>query len=178
MYRNNSTIILGFISVLIIFFCVQNNMCQKIFKIIMLNKELNSLLVTLIAGLFGFIVAIIPFAIHLLNQNDDFMQKLKRENNFNVLIKPLFDRLLSFLKNMFVLFVFLLIFSVVREIFIDSLDNKILFKEHLNISEYTLTFVFGIYFVLICNFLIGLYRLIRDLKSLVQIFLKTHIKES
>ena len=167
MYRNNSTIILGFISVLIIFFCVQNNMCQKIFKIIMLNKELNSLLVTLIAGLFGFIVAIIPFAIHLLNQNDDFMQKLKRENNFNVLIKPLFDRLLSFLKNMFVLFVF-----------IDSLDNKILFKEHLNISEYTLAFVFGIYFVLICNFLIGLYRLIRDLKSLVQIFLKTHIKES
>lgn len=103
-------------------------MCQKIFKIIMLNKELNSLLVTLIAGLFGFIVAIIPFAIHLLNQNDDFMQKLKRENNFNVLIKPLFDRLLSFLKNMFVLFVFLLIFSVVREIFIDSLDNEILFK--------------------------------------------------
>lgn len=157
---------------LIIFFCIQNDICYKIIKAVFLNKELNVLLVTLIASLFGFVVAIIPFAIHLLNQKNDFVDKLKKENNFKILIIPLFHRFVFFLQNMFMLFVFLLLFAVIRDFIGEYFKSKILFEEYFNIWRYVISFTFGIYFALIFRFLLGLNTLIRDLKSLVQIFLK------
>lgn len=170
-------ITLSVLFILIIFFCIQNDICYKIIKAIFLNKELNVLLVTLIAGLFGFVVAIIPFAIHLLNQNNDFVDKLKEENNFKVLIAPLFNRFFDFLKNMFALFVFLLIFAIARDVILEYFESKAMFEKYFYIQQCIISLIFGVYIILAIKFLFGLYRLILDLRSLVQIFLKTHTKE-
>ena len=177
MLKNKiKSIVLNIIFILIVFFGIQNNVCYKIIEAVFLNKELNVLLVTLIAGLFGFVIAIIPFAIHLLSQNNDFIDKLKEENNFKILINPLFNRFFCFLQNMFILFVFLLVFAVARDTIGEYLKNKIFFEEHFNILRYIISIISGIYFILVFRFLFGLYRLVLDLKSLVQIFLKTHTK--
>jgi len=58
----------------------------SLYKSIVLNVNIVILLVTLIAGLFGFIVAVIPFAIQLFNQDNtnhknDFLNKLMKKIN-------------------------------------------------------------------------------------------------
>ena len=163
---------------LIVFFGIQNDMCYKVIEKIFINKELNTLLVTLTAGLFGFVVAIIPFAIHLLNQKNDFTEKLKEKNNFKALINPLFNRFFDFLKNMLLLFVFLLIFAIARDIVLEYFKEKIIFEKYFSIQRCIISLILGIYIVLVVKFLFGLYALIRDLKSLVQIFFKTYTKDS
>lgn len=47
----------------------------NIYKNIVLNVNIIILLVTLIAGLFGFMVAVIPFAIQLFNQDNTNKKK-------------------------------------------------------------------------------------------------------
>lgn len=173
--RNN--IISIVILTLIVLFIIQNDICYKIIEKIFLNKELNVLLVTLIAGLFGFVIAIIPFAIHLLNQKNDFVDKLKEENNFKVLISPLFNRFFAFLKNMFTLFIFLLLFAIARDFVLEYFNNLAVFDEYFYIKRCIIALILSFYIVLVFKFLCGLYVLIKDLKSLVQIFFKSYTKD-
>lgn len=173
--RNN--IISIVILTLIVLFTIQNDICYKIIEKIFLNKELNVLLVTLIAGLFGFVIAIIPFAIHLLNQKNDFVDKLKEESNFRMLIKPLFNRFFIFLKNMFILFVFLLLFAIARDFILEYFNNLAVFDEYFYIKRCIIALILSFYIVLVFKFLYGLYVLIKDLKSLVQIFFKSYTKD-
>ncbi|OBV29160.1 hypothetical protein BKN38_00985 [Helicobacter sp. CLO-3] len=112
----------------------------------MLNNELNILLTTLIAGLFGFTIAIVPFAIQVLSKNNIFIDKLRQKDNFDQLIKPIFIRHISFLQNMFRLFVFLLLLSIFK--------NSICpLESHLDLKKFFMIIVSEIYIYLIACFL-------------------------
>lgn len=168
-----------FFKILILLFIIsyscyflQVDMYYKIVESLLKNKEINTLLVTLIAGLFGFIAAIIPFAIHLLSQNNDFTNKLKRKDNLNMLIRPLFGRLIYFLIYMIILFFVLLVFSWLKDIF-SFFENKEVFQEYFNNKKGFMYFIFSIYISCIYCFFKYLCMLVRDLKSLVNLFFKS-----
>lgn len=167
------------VSCFIVFFiisfycCLEYDICYKIIVSFLENKEIDTLLVTLIAGLFGFIAAVIPFAIHLLSQNNDFTNKLKQKDNLNTLIKPLFKRLDHFLKYMLFLFSILLIFSFTKDSIFLYFQNKEIFQEYFSCKKFLMSFAFSFYILLIFYFIKYLYMLIRDLKSLVDLFFKS-----
>jgi hypothetical protein len=130
---------------------------------ILKNQNISYFLITLIAGLFGFIIAIIPFTIQMLSMETQslFVKELKKSN----LIKGLFKRLIALLKSMFLLFVYLLGI----ETFIGDFEIS---------NEYAYVFIFFIHVYLTYDFLYTLKNIIfNDIESLVNIYFKT-IRES
>ena len=65
------TIFMTFVVLILLFLGISVDSFYIIFKSLLFNKDLFSLFSTLIAGLFGFVVAIVPLAIHIFNQNTD-----------------------------------------------------------------------------------------------------------
>ena len=108
------TIFMTFVVLTLLFLGISVDSFYFIFKSLLFNKDLFSLFSTLIAGLFGFVVAIVPLAIHIFNQNTDFINKLTEQDSLNFYIKPLFYRFISFLKSMFYLFAFMLFILIYR----------------------------------------------------------------
>ena len=146
--------ILSFIFPIILYF-IDFRIIESIIK----NQNISYFLITLIAGLFGFIIAIIPFTIQILSidKDSDFIQELKKSN----LIKSLFKRLIDLLKNMFKLFIYLLFLEVlVRD------------TEIMNKYLYLFLLIFQVY--LSYGFLYVLKNIVfYDIESLVNIYFKT-----
>lgn len=90
------TIFMTFVVLTLLFLGISVDSFYIIFKSLLFNKDLFSLFSTLIAGLFGFVVAIVPLAIHIFNQNTDFINKLTKQDSLNFYIKPLFYRFISY----------------------------------------------------------------------------------
>lgn len=157
---------------LVTFIALFNNTIFNIYKNIIFSENIVILLVTLIAGLFGFIIAVIPFAIQLFNQDNtnkknDFLNKLMKKEKFEFFVKPMFNRFIKMLKLMFYLFTytfFINLIQTVDNINIEILHNKIL---TIPIQTYFLLFLFYIYILLIIDFFIMLRNIIRDLETLV-----------
>lgn len=93
------TIFMTCVVLILLFLGIKVDSFYIIFKSLLFNKDLFSLFSTLIAGLFGFVVAIVPLAIHIFNQNTDFINKLTKQDSLNFYIKPLFYRFISFYSN-------------------------------------------------------------------------------
>ncbi|AFI05148.1 hypothetical protein [Helicobacter cetorum] len=128
------------------------------------KQELSNIFITLIAGLFGFGIAIIPLAIQLFSQKTDFIHELK-ENNWNFLVIPLFNRLVGFLKVLFYFLIFLLFIQIFYHFKVDILKIKI-------IKNITSIVLFYAYLVFIGYFLWHMLKVIKDLQKLVNLFLK------
>lgn len=167
------TIFMTFVVLTLLFLGISVDSFYFIFKSLLFNKDLFSLFSTLIAGLFGFVVAIVPLAIHIFNQNTDFINKLTKQDSFNFYIKPLFYRFISFLKSMFCLFVFILFILIIKDF-----ASSDVFKEIdkmtwcITAKRVLIVALFIIYVFLIKVFLFEIYTIIRDLQSLIQIFFK------
>ena len=167
------TIFITFVVLTLLFLGIKVDSFYIIFKSLLFNKDLFSLFSTLIAGLFGFVVAIVPLAIHIFNQNTDFINKLTEQDSLNFYIKPLFDRFISFLKSMFYLFAFMLFILISKDV-----ASSDVFKEIdkmiwcITAKRVLVIVLFIIYVFLIKVFLFEIYTIIRDLRSLIQIFFK------
>ena len=167
------TIFMTFVVLTLLFLGIKVDSFYIIFKSLLFNKDLFSLFSTLIAGLFGFVVAIVPLAIHIFNQNTDFINKLTEQDGLNFYIKPLFDRFISFLKSMFYLFAFMLFILIIKDV-----ASSDVFKEIdkiiwcITAKRVLVIVLFIIYVFLIKVFLFVIYTIIRDLRSLIQIFFK------
>jgi len=133
-----------------------NNINFFLEKFLFGNSNIDVFLVTLIAGIFGFIIASIPFTIQLLeiknNENINILNKNK------IMKKKLFDKYFNVLKSSFWLFIFILFLSLIKVIYTKNM--------YINIS------LLFIYTILIYKFLRELYRLIRVLYNLVLIYLQ------
>jgi hypothetical protein len=150
----------------------------NIYKDIVFSENIVILLVTLIAGLFGFIIAVIPFAIQLFNQDNtnkknEFLNKLMKKEKFDFFVKPMFNRFVKMLKLMFYLFTYTFFINLIQTI--DSENINFLHNEILKvpIKTYLLLIVFYIYTLLIIEFFIMLKNIIRDLETLVFNFFRT-----
>ncbi len=122
------------------------------------NSNIDVFIVTLIAGIFGFIIAAIPFTIQVLEiKNND---NIKLVNKNKTMKEKLFQKYFDVLKNAFWLFLFLLF---LRLLFILNLKS-----------------IFWLNLVLICGFIYlnylffrNLYRLIIILQELVKLYLNS-----
>lgn len=148
------------------------------YKQIVLNSNIIILLATLIAGLFGFIVAVIPFSIQLLNQDNvekknKFLNKLMNKEKFDFFIKPMLNRFIKALRIMLYLFIYIFIIHILQIININKINylNSIYFG--FSVKYYSLLIVFYIYLILTLNFFIMLRSIIRDLESLVFTFIQS-----
>lgn len=149
----------------------------NIYKNIIFNTNITILLVTIIAGLFGFIVAVIPFAIQLFNQDNlnkrnRFLNKLMTKKKFGFFVKPMFNRFIKMLNIMFMLFIYTFLLNILQTI--DFKNTTFLYKEIYEISLYKFGIgcLFYIYLVLIIQFFTMLRNIIRDLQTLVFNFFK------
>ncbi len=163
---------------LITFIALFNNAIFNIYKNIIFSENIVILLVTLIAGLFGFTIAVIPFAIQLFNQDNTneknkFLNKLMKKDKFDFFVKPMFNRFIKMLKLMFYLFAYTFFINIIQ--MIDSENINFLYNEILKIpiKNYLLLAIFYVYALLVIEFFIMLKNIIRDLETLVFNFFKT-----
>ncbi len=147
---------------------------------IIFNNNIIALFISLISGLFGFTVAVIPFAIQLFNQDNtnkknDFLNKLMQKDKFDFFVKPMFNRFIKLLNIMFYLFLYVILLSF----FVANKNNlkEILFLNEmfLNIPIYKFGVIalFYLYLILIIKFLKMLKNIIRDLQTLVFNFFRS-----
>lgn len=150
---------------------------MDLYKNIIFDRDVSILSITLFSGLFGFMVAVIPFAIQLFNQDNvnkknDFLNKLMTYEKFNSFVKPMFNRFIKMLYIMFCLFIYLYLLNIIEKINLPKIT--FLYKEIFSISLYKIGIfiLFYIYLYLIIEFFIMLRNIIRDLQTLVFIFFK------
>ncbi len=133
-------------------FAFMNNDILEFYIAILKNTNISSFIVSLISGLFGFIIAVIPFAIQMLsNKESKFVESLLKKENFDFLIKPMFGRLIAVLKLMVVIFAFILALSSMQtvEINLDILRVEFI---HISIKRYIALGFFYFYIVLGVSF--------------------------
>ncbi len=150
----------------------------SLYKSIVLNVNIVILLVTLIAGLFGFIVAVIPFAIQLFNQDNtnqknDFLNKLMKKDKFNFFVKPMFNRFIKMLYIMLFLFIYAFFLNVLQTANLKNFSFMYIEIFTIPIYKIGIVFLFYGYIVLITEFFIMLRNIIRDLQTLVFNFFKS-----
>jgi len=119
------------------------------------QNNISIILITIVAGIFGFIIAAIPLTIQLLEiKNNDVIKKI----NENILMKKkIFDNYINTLKSAFVLVLFILLLEV--------------FKNHMQTYILIEIFIFVFYISIVCKFLNNLYTLIGILKELTLTYL-------
>lgn len=154
-----------------------------LYKNILFNTNTTILLVTLIAGLFGFMVAVIPFAIQLFNQDNtknknDFLNRLMTNEKFNFFVKPMFNRFIRMLYIMFCLFAYAILLTILETNKENLKLFSFLYEMFFGVAfyKYLIIILFYFYIILIIEFFIMLRNIIRDLQTLVFNFFKS--KES
>jgi len=147
---------------------------MEIYKEILLNTNLVVLFATLMAGLFGFVIAVIPFAIQLFNQD---YKNNKFFDEFNNFVIPLLRRFTKILNIMLYFFIFISLLHLVQTIDIKPL--KFLEKKYYSIElkEYLFLSIFYIYIIFIVKFFNALKNIIMDLDTMISIFIKEKRKD-
>ena len=125
-------------------------------KILIGDNNIAMYLITIIAGLFGFIIASIPLTIQLLEIKGN--KNIDRINDNPIMKRKIFERYIKLIKASFSLFSFILIIELSKVIFLPNIIILIL--------------LFIIYVVLIFYFLRQLYKLINILKELIYTYIE------
>lgn len=159
---------------LFIFIALMNTTLMEIYKGILLNTNLVVLFATLMAGLFGFVIAVIPFAIQLFNQD---YKNNKFRDEFDHFVIPLLRRFTKILNIMLYFFIFISLLHLVQTIDIKPL--KFLEKKYYSIElkEYLFLSIFYIYIIFIVKFFNALKNIIMDLDTMISIFIKEKRKD-
>lgn len=159
---------------LFIFIALIDKNLMTIYKGIILNTNLVVLFATLMAGLFGFVIAVIPFAIQLFNQDP---KNNKFRDEFDDFVIPLLRRFTKILNIMLYFFIFISLLHLIQTINIEPL--KFLEKKYFSIElkEYIFLSIFYIYVVFIVKFFNALKNIIMDLDTMISIFIKEKRKD-
>ena len=144
-------------------------------KDILFSTNTAMFLITLIAGLFGFMVALIPFTLQLFSKDNisknEYLAKCMEKENFDFFIKPMFARFINMLRIMFFLFVYAFLLNILQTVFTkDIIPINIYYKI-------TIIIFFVIYTILIIQFFMILKYIIRDLETLIFKFYKDNTKK-
>ena len=169
-----------FILLLFIVLGLEYKELMEIYIGIVLNTNLVVLFATLIAGLFGFVIAVIPFAIQLFNQDkqsSEFHTEMLTKDKFNTFVVPLFRRFSKILKIMFSFFIFISILHIIQTIDIKSFSFLEQKYADLMIKEYFFLVLFYCYIIFIWHFFRMLKNIVRDLETMIFIFIKQKRKE-
>ncbi len=162
-----------FLAFVVIVMAFADERILSLYISILKNNNIQSFIVSLISGLFGFVIAVVPFAIQMLsNKESDFVKSLLEKDNLNFFIRPLFARLIIALKAMMLFFAFIITITI----FQTSLSSFSFLDIHLfniPIKRYFALAVFYCYLILGYNFLVSLRHVIRDLESLINTFFKS-----
>ena len=149
----------------------------QLYKDILLNTNIVILLATLIAGLFGFMIAALLFAIQFFSQDfekqkNDFLEQLIKEE-FKDLVEPMLARFIKILYLALSVFVCVFFLSILQAVNIK--DMTFLYIEIMNISlyKYGVILLFYGYIATLSNFFFTLTSMVRDLQTLVFIFIKS-----
>jgi len=130
---------------------------------ILLSDSISMYLITIIAGLFGFIIASIPLTIQLLElKGNDNINKI---NKNPIMKKKIFERYIKLIKASFYLFIFILYVELLKII---TFSETIIIPENIIVL---IVFIFYLFFIY--KFLCNLYKLINVLKLLISIYLNT-----
>lgn len=119
------------------------------------TNNISVLIITIVAGIFGFIIAAIPLTIQLLEIKDNDV--IKKINENKLMKKKIFDNYINTLKSAFTVIIFL----VLLEIFKVNIFQNILIE----------VFIFVVYIIFVYIFFRSLYKLIGILNELVLTYL-------
>lgn len=164
-----------FILLIFIVLALENKQLMEIYIGIVLNTNLVVLFATLIAGLFGFVIAVIPFAIQLFNQDkksSEFHTEMLTKEKFNTFVVPLFKRFSKILKIMLSFFIFISILHVIQTIDVKSLSFLEQKYGDIMMKEYLFLVVFYCYIIFIWHFFRMLQNIVRDLETMIFTFIK------
>ena len=172
---------LGYITLfMLVLLGLVNKELLSLYKGIVLNSNLIVLFATLIAGLFGFIIAVIPFAIQLFNQDkkrSSFHKELLTKKQFDTFIVPMFKRFSKILRIMFSFFIFISFLHLIQTIDIKSFNFLESFYGHVKLKDYFILLIFYIYIMYIWYFFAMLRKIVRDLDTMISIFIKEKRKD-
>lgn len=119
------------------------------------TNNISIIIITIVAGVFGFIIAAIPLTIQLLEIKENKI--IKKINENKIMKKKIFDNYINTLKSAFFLVIVILLLEI--------------FKNYIQIYIYVEIFIFIFYISLIYKFLNNLYILIGILKELALTYL-------
>lgn len=119
------------------------------------TNNISVLIITIVAGIFGFIIAAIPLTIQLFEIKDNDV--IKKINENKLMKKKFFDNYINTLKSAFAVIIFL----VLLEIFKVNIFQNILIE----------VFIFVVYIIFVYIFFRSLYKLIGILNELVLTYL-------
>ena len=119
------------------------------------TNNISIIIITIVAGVFGFIIAAIPLTIQLLEIKENKI--IKKINENKIMKKKIFDNYINTLKSAFFLVIVILLLEI--------------FKNYIQIYIYVEIFIFIFYISLIYKFLNNLYILIGILKELTLTYL-------
>jgi hypothetical protein len=115
------------------------------------TNNISIMIITVVAGIFGFIIAAIPLTIQLLEIKDNYVIQKINENKF--MKKKIFYNYIDTLKSAFYVIVFFLLIEI--------------FKENICQNIFLEIVCFILYILFAYSFLKNLYRLISILKELI-----------
>ena len=126
-------------------------------KLFIEQSNIDTYIITLIAGIFGFIIAAIPFTIQVLEvKNNNNIDKI---NMNQYMRRKIFDQYFNVLKSAIWLFLFIIFF--------------VLFKQMNLHNCYISCIVVLVYITLFFLFMKNLFRLIKILRELVMLYLNS-----
>jgi len=132
---------------------------RNFYKELVFSENIFVALITIIAGLFGFLIALIPLSMQLLEIKEN--KTIDRINNNDLNIKSgVFNDYINVIKSSFYLFLYLLLIEFIRLL---KLDN------------YLFLILSPIYIILILNFIEKILSLMKVLKKLIDIYIGDQI---
>ena len=154
------------------FLFTQELICNH-YKNLLLNAKLQTIFITLIAGFFGFIIAVIPLAIQIFSRKNSFTRYLGNESESQFYLKPFFNRFIAFLFNMFYLVIFYVCLELSSELvsLFENIHIPFFLKYKIYIKYFYYSLILTIYIHLCTKLFLSLFRSIRDINSLKNCFL-------
>lgn len=154
------------------FLFTQDLICNH-YKNLLLSSRLQTIFITLIAGLFGFIIAVIPLAIQVFSRKNSFTKYLANKKESQFYLEPFFNRFITFLSTMLYLVFFYICIELFSELVLLSknIDIPLFLNYKVYIKYFYYSLMLTVYIHLCKKLLLSLYRSIRDINSLKNCFL-------
>jgi len=141
--------------------CISKNI-----SFLLKNSNINTFIITIIAGIFGFIIASIPITIQIMETKNN--ENIDRINSNQIVRKGIFNNYFDVLESAFLLSTFLILLNIIYLPFIINI-----------LSEFNIIVIVVIKLIILISygllsyyFFRNLYKLIGILRNLVDIYLK------
>lgn len=141
---------------------------KNIYLVLCKFDTLNNILITMIAAIFGFTIAAIPFVLSTMEKNTVIQELLEDKWNKNNIFIPFLNRFPDFLTSMVMFFVVIIFFISIKDFYFK--DNITLVTINIASTFTYLLILFYLYFTI--DFIKKIYRLAKDLKKIVDFYIE------